>query len=176
MLQVVSARSRRRFTTSISAKLLTLEELDAQLAARRGAGQRIVMTNGCFDLLHPGHVASLEQARSHGDCLAVGLNSDTSVRKLKGPGRPIVEERARAAMLAALQCVDYVVLFDDASVVGLIEHVLPDVLVKSAQYALEEVIGREAVEAAGGQVVLTPMADGYSTTQLLEKIQATATA
>jgi len=174
MPPLASIHSRHRFTSA--EKILTLEQLDAQLAARRGAGQRIVMTNGCFDLLHPGHVASLEAASSHGDCLVVGLNSDKSVHKLKGPGRPIVAERGRATMLAALQCVDYVVLFDDASVAGLVEHILPDVLVKSAQYALEEVVGREAVEAAGGQVVLTPMAEDYSTTQLLEKIQAAATA
>ena len=165
-----SVHSRHRFTSA--EKILTLEQLDAQLAARRASGQRIVMTNGCFDLLHPGHVASLEQARNQGDCLVVGLNSDAGIRKLKGPERPIVEERGRAAMLAAFECVDYVVLFDEKSVAGLVEHILPDVLVKSAQYALEEVVGREAVEAAGGQVVLTPMADGYATTQLLEKIQA----
>ena len=167
----LASRHPRRCSSSAE-KILTRGQLDVQLAARRGAGRRIVMTNGCFDLLHPGHVASLEQASSHGDCLVVGLNSDKSVRKLKGPGRPIVEQRGRAAMLAALQCVDYVVLFDDASVAGLVEHVLPDVLVKSAQYAFEEVVGREAVEAAGGQVVLTPMAEGYSTTQLLGRIQA----
>lgn len=174
MPPLVSIHPRRRFTSA--EKILTRGQLDAQLATRRGAGQRIVMTNGCFDLLHPGHVASLEAASSHGDCLVVGLNSDKSVHKLKGPGRPIVEERGRAAMLAALQCIDYVVLFDDASVAGLVEHVLPDVLVKSAQYALEEVVGREAVEAAGGQVVLAPMAEGYSTTKILDRVQAAATA
>ena len=174
MPPLASRHPQHSFTSA--EKILTIEQLDIQLAARRGTGQRIAMTNGCFDLLHPGHVASLEAASSHGDCLVVGLNSDASVRKLKGPGRPIVDERGRAAMLAALQCIDYVVLFDDASVAGLIEHVLPNVLVKSAQYAIEEVVGREAVEAAGGRVVLTPMAEGYSTTQLLEKIQAVTTA
>lgn len=152
-------------------KIVSLAQLDAQLALRRAGGERIVMTNGCFDLLHPGHVASLELARAQGDCLVVGLNSDASVRRLKGPDRPIVDESGRAAMLAALQCVDYVVLFDDASVLGLVEHILPDVLVKSAQYSREEVVGRAAVEAAGGVVVLTPMNEGYSTTELLEKLR-----
>ncbi len=166
--QVSRGQSQHRFTTA--QKILSLEQLDVELAARRAAGDRISMTNGCFDLLHPGHVASLEQARAHGDCLVVGLNSDVSVRKLKGSDRPLVEERGRAAMLAALQCVDYVVLFDETSVLGLVRRVLPDVLVKSAQYTLGEVVGREVVEAAGGRVELTPMAEGYSTTQLLERI------
>ena len=166
--QVSTGQSRHRFITA--QKILSVERLDVELAARRAAGDRISMTNGCFDLLHPGHVASLEQARAYGDCLVVGLNSDVSVRKLKGPDRPLVEERGRAAMLAALQCVDYVVLFDDTSVLGLVRRVLPDVLVKSAQYTLGEVVGREVVEAAGGRVELTPMAEGYSTTRLLKKI------
>lgn len=169
MSQVSPGQLQQGFTTA--QKILDVERLDVELAARRGDGQRIAMTNGCFDLLHPGHVASLEQARSCGDCLVVGLNSDISVQKLKGPDRPIVDQRGRAAMLAALQCVDFVVLFDDQSVLGLIERVLPDVLVKSAQYTLAEVVGREAVEAAGGRVQLSPMTDGYSTTRLLTKIQ-----
>ena len=168
MSQVSTRPLLHRFTTK--QKILSVERLDEELAARRAAGHRIAMTNGCFDLLHPGHVASLEQARSYGDCLVVGLNSDAGVRKLKGPHRPIVDQQGRAAMLAALQCVDYVVLFHDPSVLGLIERILPDVLVKSDQYALEEVVGREAVEAAGGRVVLTPMAGGYSTTELLRRI------
>ncbi|MBN2296183.1 MAG: D-glycero-beta-D-manno-heptose 1-phosphate adenylyltransferase [Pirellulales bacterium] len=165
-----SGRILKSYTTKH--KILTVEWLDMELAARRSAGQRIVMTNGCFDLLHPGHVASLEQARAQGDCLVVGLNSDASVRKLKGPDRPIVDEHGRSTMLAALQCVDYVVLFDDTSVLGLVERILPDVLVKSAQYTLDEVVGREVVEATGGRVELTPMTGGYSTTRLLERIQA----
>ncbi len=170
MSQVSTGQLKRRFTTT--QKILCVEKLDGQLAACRAAGDIIAMTNGCFDLLHPGHVASLQQARSHGDCLVVGLNSDASVRKLKGPQRPIVNQQGRAAMLAALQCVDYVVLFDDPSVRTLIERVLPDVLVKSSQYQLDEVVGREAVEAAGGRVELAPMTDGYSTTELLQRIQA----
>ena len=151
-------------------KILSLSQLDAELQRRRRAGARIVMTNGCFDLLHPGHVASLEEARNLGDCLVVGLNSDQSVGQLKGPGRPIIDEQGRAEMLAALACVDYVVIFDDQSVTALVEHVLPDVLVKSAQYRVEEVVGHEIVQRHGGQIVLAPMQSSYSTTGLIEKI------
>ncbi|HUT87871.1 MAG TPA: D-glycero-beta-D-manno-heptose 1-phosphate adenylyltransferase [Thermoguttaceae bacterium] len=155
-------------------KILSADELDAELQRRRKAGARIVMTNGCYDLLHPGHVAALEQARKLGDCLVVGVNSDRSVRELKGPGRPIIDEQGRAAMLAALGCVDYVVVFDDASVTKLVERVLPDVLVKSAQYRVEEVVGHEIVQHHGGQVVLAPLKGGYSTTELIEKIAGLA--
>ena len=151
-------------------KILSIEALDDALAARRVTGQRIVMTNGCFDLLHPGHVASLEFARSQGDCLVVGLNSDPSARALKGPGHPVVDQRGRAAMLAALACVDYVVVFDEASVAGLVERVAPDVLVKSAEYAVHEVVGHESVLAHGGSIVLAPREGDYSTTGLIEKI------
>ena len=109
------------------------------------------MTNGCFDLLHPGHVACLQEARRHGDYLLVGLNSDRSVRELKGPGRPIVDQQGRAEMLAALACVDYVVIFDDASVAGLVERVLPDVLVKGGQYAARRSSGtRSSCATAAG--------------------------
>ena len=109
------------------------------------------MTNGCFDLLHPGHVASLQEARKQGDCLLVAVNSDRSVRELKGPGRPIIDQQGRAEMLAALACVDYVVIFDEASVAGLVERVLPDVLVKADQYTTEQVVGHEIVTRNGGQ-------------------------
>ena len=151
-------------------KILSADELDAELQRRRKADARIVMTNGCYDLLHPGHVASLEEARKLGDCLVVGVNSDRSVRQLKGPGRPIIDEQGRAAMLAALACVDYVVVFDEVSVTKLVERVLPDVLVKAAQYRVEEVVGHEIVRRHGGQVVLAPFKGGYSTTELIGKI------
>jgi D-beta-D-heptose 7-phosphate kinase/D-beta-D-heptose 1-phosphate adenosyltransferase len=154
-------------------KVVSVDELRAALAPRRKQGERVAMTNGCFDLLHPGHVASLQEARNYGDLLVVGLNSDRSIRELKGPGRPIVDERGRAEMLAALACVDYVVLFDETSVAGLIGQVLPDVLVKSAQYAHDEVVGHEIVEAAGGRVVRVPMRGDYSTTALLRHAAAT---
>jgi D-beta-D-heptose 7-phosphate kinase/D-beta-D-heptose 1-phosphate adenosyltransferase len=157
-----------------SHKILTLSQLRGELRQRRAAGGRIVMTNGCFDLLHPGHVASLQYARNHGDCLVVGLNSDPSMARLKGGGRPIIDQQGRAQMLAALACVDYVVIFDDASVAGLVEQVAPDVLVKSDQYAPDEVVGHEIVERSGGRIVLAPMQGAYSTTGLIERIRRLA--
>jgi rfaE bifunctional protein nucleotidyltransferase chain/domain len=129
------------------------------------------MTNGCFDLLHPGHVASLEEARKQGDCLLVAVNSDRSVREIKGPGRPVIDEQGRAEMLAALACVDYVVVFDEPSVAGLVDRVQPDVLVKSNQYATEQVVGHESVLRRGGHVVSVPMKQHYSTSELIEQIQ-----
>lgn len=157
-------------TTPRAKKVVSLAGLDAQLAARRHVGQRIAMTNGCFDLMHPGHVSTLEFARAQGDCLVVGLNSDQSVRGLKGGDRPLIDEQGRAEMLAALACVDYVVLFDETSVAPLVEHVRPDVLVKAAQYGPDEVVGGGIVEDYGGRVVLAPMNADYSTTRLVDKI------
>ncbi|NQT16585.1 MAG: bifunctional heptose 7-phosphate kinase/heptose 1-phosphate adenyltransferase [Planctomycetes bacterium] len=159
-----------RGASSNGRKILRPEQLEGELQRRRQAGARVVMTNGCFDLLHPGHVAALEEARTLGDCLLVGLNSDRSVAALKGAGRPIVDERGRAEMLAALGCVDYVVVFDEQSVAPLVGRVLPDVLVKSAQYATDEVVGHEIVERHGGRVVLAGMKPAYSTSELMEKI------
>jgi len=140
-----------------TAKIVAPETLLRELSWQRQAGRRIVMTNGCFDLLHPGHVASLQAARQHGDCLVVGLNSDRSVTLLKGAGRPIVDAQGRAEMLAALACVDYVVLFDEPSVAGLVELVRPDVLVKAAEYSVEQIVGHEVVERHGGRVVPVPL-------------------
>lgn len=156
-------------------KVLSIERLDEELRRRRDAGQRVVMTNGCFDLLHPGHVASLRQAADQGDVLVVAVNSDRSVRRLKGPGRPIIDEQGRAEMLAALACVDYVVGFDDESVAGLVERVMPDVLVKSAEYAADEVVGHDIVARYGGRVVLAPMKSSYSTSELIRRVRETAT-
>jgi D-beta-D-heptose 7-phosphate kinase/D-beta-D-heptose 1-phosphate adenosyltransferase len=135
------------------------------------AGLRVAFTNGCFDLLHPGHVASLEAARKLGDCLVVGLNSDRSVRQLKGPGRPTIDQQGRAEMLAALACVDYVVIFDEASVAGLVDQVRPDVLAKSSEYPAEKIVGHEIVRRHGGHVVAVPMKPHYSTSELIQKIR-----
>lgn len=157
-------------------KILPSDRLDAELERRRQRGDRIVMTNGCFDLLHPGHVASLKAARALGDCLLVGLNSDRSVREIKGPERPIVDQQGRAEMLAALACVDYVVIFEEASVEGLVGRVLPDVLVKAAEYSVQQVVGHEIVKRNGGQVVLAPLESSYSTTELIRKISSLADA
>ena len=142
----------------------------AQECARlRAAGKKIVFTNGCFDLMHAGHATYLEFARAQGDVLVVGLNTDASVRRYKGEKRPIVDERNRARMMAALECVDYVTWFDEDEPKELIAELQPDVLVKAEDWA-HYVSGREIVEARGGQVVLAPMVAGLSTTKLIEKI------
>jgi D-beta-D-heptose 7-phosphate kinase/D-beta-D-heptose 1-phosphate adenosyltransferase len=154
-----------------SMKIVSTEQLVDRLRRRRLAGEKIVMTNGCFDLLHPGHTASLQDARNQGHCLVVGLNSDRSVEALKGAGHPIIDQQGRAEMLAAIGCVDYVVIFDDVSVEGLVEQVQPDVLVKSAEYATDEVVGHEIVHRRGGSVALTPRKGDYSTSRLIDKIQ-----
>ena len=148
-------------------KRLDRQGLLSEVARRRGAGQSVVFTNGCFDLLHPGHIRLLRQAAALGDYLIVGLNSDDSVRRLKGPTRPINTEDARAEVLGAIECVDAVTLFDDDTPLELIDAVLPDVLVKGGDYRPDEVVGREEVEAAGGRLVLIPLVQGHSTTQMV---------
>lgn len=154
---------------AVQHKILSLEEMLGQLHCQRQAGRRIVMTNGIFDLLHPGHVASLQAARQQGDCLVVGVNSDHSAALLKGAGRPIVDQQGRAEMLAALACVDYVLIFDDTSVAGLIERLRPDVLVKADEYSIDQIVGHEIVARQGGRVVAVPMKREYSTTMLIER-------
>ncbi len=153
-------------------QVLSQDELILHIAAQKGNGRRIVFTNGCFDLLHPGHIRCLEQARSMGDLLIVALNSDASVRELKGPDRPLIPEQERAEILAALEAVDYVVVFDDTTPQRLIARLLPDVLVKGGDWGPDEIIGREEVEAAGGRVVSIPVEPGYSTSNLLERIRS----
>ena len=153
-------------------KIVAAKRLRSMLSDRRKAGDRIVMTNGCYDLLHPGHVASLQYAKSHGDCLVVGVNSDRSATELKGVGHPITDQDSRAEMLTALECVDYVVVFDDSSVANLVQEVMPDILVKSNEYALNEVVGHDIVQRNGGRVVLAPMKENYSTTNLLRTIRS----
>jgi D-beta-D-heptose 7-phosphate kinase/D-beta-D-heptose 1-phosphate adenosyltransferase len=136
----------------------------------REAGRRLVFTNGVFDLLHVGHVRYLAQARALGDALVVAINSDRSVRELKGPERPVFDENERAEILAALRNVDYVVIFDNVSPRTLISQLLPDVLVKGGDYNLDQIHGREEVEAAGGSVISLPFVDGASTTSLIERM------
>jgi len=155
-------------------KLLSIDQLLEQLRKVRQPGVRVVMTNGCFDILHPGHVALLQESRRLGDVLVVGLNSDASALKLKGPGHPVINQEGRAEMLSALGCVDYVVLFEDESVLGLVERVLPDVLVKADQYAASEVVGHEVIERNGGQIVRVPMKGTFSSSGLVEKIHQSA--
>ena len=133
--------------------------------------QTVVFTNGRFDLLHPGHVEYLAQARALGDALVVGLNSDASVRRLNGAGRPLVPEAGRAAMLAGLRSVDAVTLFDEDTPLELIRALLPDVLVKGGDYDLDGIVGRDAVEKAGGDVRVLPFVEGYSTTRILNRLK-----
>lgn len=152
-------------------EILTLDEAILRFGREKRNGRRIVFTNGCFDLLHPGHIGSLEQARALGDALIVGLNSDASVRQLKGAGRPVLPERERAEILAALECVDAVVIFDALTPREIIAGLLPDVLVKGADWPGDQIVGREEVEAAGGRVVSIPVVPGYSTTEILRKIR-----
>ena len=156
--------------------ILDRGELLRVRAELRAAGRRLVFTNGCFDILHVGHVRYLAAARALGDALLVAVNSDRSVRALKGPGRPVMNEAERTEMLAALSSVDFVTVFDEESPRRLISELLPDVLVKGGDYALDEIHGREEVEAAGGQVLALPFVEGASTTNIIEKIKETMNA
>jgi len=152
------------------AQVLNLSELVAARAQLRQRGQRVVFTNGCFDLLHPGHVRYLQQARALGEALIVALNSDRSVRELKGPSRPILKEDERAEVMAALACVDFVTIFDEPTPREIIAALLPDVLVKGGDWSLDTIVGREEVEAAGGQVLSLPFVDGVSTSEVIARI------
>ena len=152
-------------------KILSLDELLAERARLGDAGQKLVFTNGVFDILHVGHVRYLEQALSLGDALVVAINSDASVRELKGAGRPLINQDERAEILAALRSVNYVSVFDDVSPRSLIADLLPDVLVKGGDYALDEIHGREEVEAGGGRVVSLPFVEGVSSSALIERMR-----
>ena len=141
-----------------------------RVAEAKRAGKRVVFTNGCYDLLHPGHIRLLEAARELGDILVLALNSDRSVRENKGASRPIIPENERAEIAAALAAVDCVVLFDEPTPREIIARVLPDVLVKGGDWGADEIVGREEVEAAGGRVVSIPLEPGYSTSAIIESI------
>lgn len=155
-------------------KLLARANVGAWRAGIRAEGKRLVFTNGCFDLLHVGHVRYLAAARALGDALLVAINSDRSVRQLKGAGRPVMNEEERAEVLAALGAVNGVVVFDEDSPRALISEILPDVLVKGGDYRLDEIHGREEVEAAGGRVLALPFVAGASTTSIIERIKSKA--
>jgi len=155
----------------LNSAILTLEEAILRFGREKRNGRRVVFTNGCFDLLHPGHIRSLELARALGDALIVGLNSDASVRQLKGEGRPVIPDRERAEILSALESVDAVVIFDDLTPREVISRLLPDVLVKGGDWPGDQIVGREEVEAAGGRVVSVPVVPSYSTSAMLKKIR-----
>ena len=151
--------------------ILSTDDAVAYVNRRRADGRRIVFTNGVFDLLHPGHLRYLQQSRGLGHTLVVGVNSDRSVRAIKGESRPVTPEHERAEILAALACVDVVVLFDEDTPYALIARLQPDVLVKGADWPEEAMVGRDIVEARGGRVVRVPFEPGYSTTNVIEKIR-----
>ena len=152
-------------------QVLSPDKLIPEIAARKAAGARVVFTNGCFDLLHPGHIDLLERCRALGDLLVVGINTDAGVRAIKGPSRPLIPENERAELLAGLAAVDYVTFFDDPTPRALIARLLPNILVKGGDWPLDQIVGREEVQAAGGQVYSLPVLPGYSTSAIVEKIK-----
>ncbi len=152
-------------------KAVTLEEAILRFGREKRNGRRVVFTNGCFDLLHPGHIRGFELARQMGDVLIVGLNSDASVRQLKGPTRPVIPEGERVEILSALEPIDAVIIFNELTPREVISRLLPDVLVKGGDWPGDQIAGREEVEAAGGRVVSIPFVTGYSTTSMLQKVR-----
>jgi len=151
-------------------KILSRNDLRERVAQLKGEGKRIVFTNGCFDILHIGHVRYLEEAKGLGDILVLALNSDASVRSIKGPLRPVVPQDERAYIMASLEVVDYVTIFDEETPLTLIEEIAPDILVKGGDWPLEAIVGRDIVTALGGDVLSIPMLPGYSTTGIIERI------
>ena len=175
---------RARFNTAVPSprrlydrdKILDLPKLTGLIQQYKEAGCRVVFTNGCFDLLHEGHVTYLEEARKQGDCLVIGLNTDASIRSIKGPDRPVNQEMSRARVLAALGCVDHVVLFDDATPLNMITTLMPDVLVKGSDWSVETIVGAKEVMEAGGRVATIDLVDDVSTTGLIGKIRSNRSA
>ena len=154
----------------MKSKVKNVNSLSKILEKPRSKGKRIVFTNGCFDIIHPGHVTYLAKASKRGDILVVGLNGDSSVRKIKGPGRPINNQNARALVLSALYFIDYVCVFNEATPEKLIKKLKPDVLVKGGDWPIKDIVGGEFVRGRGGKVVSIPFVKGYSTTALIKKI------
>ena len=152
-------------------QVLSQNDLILAVADAKRNARRVVFTNGCFDLLHPGHIHCLEQARALGDHLIVAINSDSSVRALKGPGRPVFPQQERAEILAALACVDYVTIFNAPTPQDLIARLLPDVLVKGGDWGPDEIVGRAEIESAGGRVASVPVEPAYSTTAILDRMR-----
>jgi D-beta-D-heptose 7-phosphate kinase / D-beta-D-heptose 1-phosphate adenosyltransferase len=151
-------------------KFKSLEQVVEIRNRLRAEGKKLVFTNGCFDILHAGHVRYLNQARAFGDALVIGLNTDLSVRRIKGDDRPVIPEMERAEVLSALACVDYVFLFDDPTPKRVIDAIIPDILVKGADWTPENIVGRDVVEAAGGKVCNVALVDGASTSEIIETV------
>jgi D-beta-D-heptose 7-phosphate kinase/D-beta-D-heptose 1-phosphate adenosyltransferase len=157
---------------AIVKKIVTLSQLQSLVASWRVRDSSIAFTNGCFDILHEGHIFSLSQAAKEADYLIVGVNSDHSIKELKGPDRPINHEHSRALLLASLAIVDAVVIFDESTPLNLILTILPDVLVKGGDYTIEQIVGAKEVIAAGGRVVVNPIIEGFSTTGIIQQIKS----
>lgn len=163
--------SKMSWNTVIENKIKTLEEASVLIKKWQKAGMKIVFTNGCFDIIHKGHIDYLAAAASLGGKMIIGLNTDDSVRKLKGNGRPVNDEKARSLMLAALHFTDMIVLFDEDTPYNLIKQIQPDILVKGKDYKAEDIVGYDVVTKRGGEVITIELTDGYSTTALIERIK-----
>jgi D-beta-D-heptose 7-phosphate kinase/D-beta-D-heptose 1-phosphate adenosyltransferase len=161
-----------RAIDSIPQKIAELKQLSFKIAAWRATGKTIAFTNGCFDILHEGHIFSLSQAAKEADLLIVGVNSDASVKRLKGNNRPINHEQSRALILASLAIVDAVVIFEEDTPLQLIKAILPDVLIKGGDYTVEQIVGAKEVIAQGGKVIINPIVDGYSTSGIIQQIKS----
>jgi D-beta-D-heptose 7-phosphate kinase/D-beta-D-heptose 1-phosphate adenosyltransferase len=160
-----------RAVEQIAKKIMTIEQAKAFMQACKTTGKTVAFTNGCFDILHPGHLFSLAQTAQEADYLLVGLNSDASVKRLKGPERPINNTESRASILANLVLVDVVVVFEEDTPLQLIQTLLPDVLVKGGDYTIDTIVGAKEVIANGGKVIINPIVEGFSTTNIIEKIK-----
>ena len=155
----------------INSKIFSLDDLKNQVNAWKQAGEEVIFTNGCFDIIHRGHIEVLAQTADLGDRLIIGLNSDSSIQKLKGEDRPIIEEQARAILLASLSFVDAVILFPEETPINLISTLLPDVLAKGGDYEIDTIVGHEIIQQNGGEVILIPFLDGFSSTTIIDKIK-----
>ena len=155
----------------INDKIISLEELKARIESWKANGEKIVFTNGCFDILHRGHVEVLAKTADLGDKLIIGLNSDSSIKKLKKENRPIVDEKSRALLLAAFSFVDAIVLFSEQTSINLIAEIKPDILAKGGDYEIQEIVGHNIVQGNGGEVITIPLTEGFSSTNIIDKIQ-----
>ncbi|SEA11675.1 D-beta-D-heptose 7-phosphate kinase / D-beta-D-heptose 1-phosphate adenosyltransferase [Arachidicoccus rhizosphaerae] len=160
-----------KITAFAGSKVYSLEDLKRVVAGWRLKGKKVAFTNGCFDILHAGHLVSLNEAAAHGDCLIVAVNSDASIRHNKGEGRPINKEQDRALLLASMTIVDAVVIFDEPTPLLTIQALMPDVLVKGGDYTIDQVVGAKEVQANGGTVIINPILEGYSSTATLKKLK-----
>ncbi len=160
-----------RFVEGIEKKIMTIDQAKAMMSAWKITGKTVAFTNGCFDILHPGHLFSIAQAAKEADYLIVGLNSDASIKRLKGPERPINNTESRALIIANLVLVDAVVVFEEDTPYELITTLLPDILVKGGDYTIDKIVGAKEVIANGGKVIINPIVEGFSTTNIIEKIK-----